>query len=306
MSNFRRSLPPLNSLAAFEAAFRLNSFTYAADELSLSQASISRQIRELEQDLGTKLFERHRYRVSPTEAGCQLAAAVRPALSELSEISNRIRTENDGSTTMTVYSDMSLGNAFVAPCIGEFQRLYPEVSLRIISAYGPIETLTEPFDIGLQYGRWAEDMFTIQPLADDLIYPVCSQSLAQQFSGDVSPAELVQHPLLHLNVPSRNWPNWRSFLAYFRHKEPEPDQKLVFSSYQICLDVAERGEGIALGWHHAVKERIALGRLFRIPGTAMPLHDIVCIYRKKNSKPNANVDNFVKLLRQKVEDLPSF
>lgn len=301
MSDFQRRIPPLSSLVPFEAALRLGSFTRAANELALSQASISRRVRELEVDLGVKLFERRRYDVAPTAAGETLGAAVRVALNELVGTAERLRARGEGAESLTVFSDISLGNALVAPCIGELQRLNPHLRLRILSSYEPIESVREDFDIGLQYGCWAEDRFSIEPIADDTIFPVCAPELASDLPSPATPVDIARQPLLHLADVGRKWPDWRNFLAFFRLKEPMPDAGLVFNSYQICLDVAEQGEGVALGWGRSVKDRLASGSLVRVPGLTMPLVDIVNVYRRKNADTTATAEQFVTLLRARID-----
>ena len=301
MSKLSRRLPPLNTLVSFEAALRLGSFTRAADELALSQASVSRRIRELEQDLGVALFERRRYDVVATEDGERLGATVRVALQELAGSAEGLRARADGTENLTIFSDMSLGNALVAPCVGEFQRTNPQLKLRVLSSYEPIESIREDFDIGLQCGRWAEDLFAIEPIADDIIFPVCSPQFAAGLPLAVTPVDIANRPLLHLADVGRKWPDWRNFLAFFRLKEPRPIEGLIFNSYQICLDVAEQGEGIALGWGRTVKDRLDAGRLVRIDGLTMPVADAVNVYRRKGARQNRAADRFVHLLRSKIE-----
>ncbi len=300
MSRLPERLPPLAALVPFEAAYRLGSFTRAADELALSQASVSRRIRELEGDLGVSLFERRRYDVIPTAEGEALAASVRDALDELARVATRLRAQAQGSESLTIYSDMSLGNALVVPCVGDMQRLYPDLKLRILSSSEPIESIGEEFHIGLQYGRWADDRFEIEPLADDVIFPVCSPELAAQLPKQANAVDIAAMPLLHLADERRKWPDWRNFLAFFRLKEPRPIEGLTFSSYQICLDVAERGEGIALGWGFAVKERLASGNLVRIAGLEMPLPGMVNIYRRKGEALSETAKRFTWLLQARV------
>lgn len=301
MAKFRNRLPPLNTLVAFEAAFRLGNFTRAADELALSQAGVSRRIRELEQDLGVRLFERRRYDVVPSDHAEALAATVRVSLSELASMAERLRARGSGTESLTIFSDLSLAHALVAPRLGEFQRFHPALKLRVLSSYEPIETTAEEFDIGFQYGRWGEEKFTLEPLAGDIIFPVCAPSLATRLPSSPTPMDIVGQPLLHLADVGRKWPDWRSFLALFRLKEPQPIQGLVFDSYQICLDVAEQGEGIALGWGRSVKSRLESERLVRIPGMTMSLPDIVNVYRPKNAKSNRIAEQFIDLLRSKME-----
>ena len=301
MTNNFRLLPSLNALVVFEAAFRHRSFTRAADELALSQASVSRRIRELELDLGVPLFERRRYDVMPTADGETLAASVRLALSELATTSDRLRNRGAGPGRLTIFSELSLASVFITPFVGEFQRMHPDLRLRVLTSYEPIETVREDFDIGIQYGRWAEDKFDVEPIADDAIFPVCSPEFAATLPTPLGPVEIAKQPLLHLATGRRKWPDWRNFLAFFRLKEPRPIERYIFNSYQICLDVAEEGEGIALGWARSVKARLESGRLVRLPGMTMPLVDNINVYRFKNAQPNPIADKFLRLVRNGVK-----
>ncbi len=185
--------------------------------------------------------------------------------------------------------------------MSEFQRRYPKVQLRILSSSEPIETVSEEFDIGLQYGHWAEDRFAIQPIADDVIFPVCSPEFAARLPVPASPVDIASQPLLHLTDVGRKWPDWRSFLAFFRLREPRPIEGLTFNSYQICLDVAEQSEGIALGWGRSVKDRLEAGRLVRVDGMTMPLSDIVNVYRRKAARSTQTAEQFITMLRGSVE-----
>ena len=302
MTDLFRNLPPLNSLVAFEAALRHKSFTRAADELALSQASVSRRIRELEQHLGFKLFERGRYDVSPTEEGKVFGATVKSALEEIARTTTSLRETHTGLTTLTVFSDISLAQTLITPTIGEFQSKHPDLQVRILASSESIDSIREEFDIGLQYGRWDESTFTITPLGDDLLFPVCSQELADKLPNPLTPVDVASQPLLHFSEPGRAWPSWRSFLANFRLKEPLPIEDLTFSSYQICLEVAEKGGGIALGWGNTVKSRIESGRLVRISEMSMVLPDAINLYQPNNSKLKPSATHFIEVLQKRLEE----
>lgn len=300
MSNFSRRLPPLSTLVVFEAAFRHHSFSRAADEIALSQASVSRQIRHLETSVGVSLFERRRHDVVPTAEGEILASVVRVALGELATTAERLRTIGAGDNALTIYSDISIASILIAPVLGEFQQRFPDTRLKVLSSYEPIESTTDDFDIGFQARPGAEDRFIVESIADDLIFPVCSPRFARQLPDPVTAVDIASQPLLHLVIDGDGWVDWRQFLAAFRVKEPKPIEGLVFSSYQVCLEMAERGHGIALGWARSVKSRIDEGKLVRIPGMEMPAPDSIFVYRPRHGRPRPVVEALIETLRDSI------
>ena len=247
MSDLRRRLPPLATLVVFEAAYRLGSFSRAAKEVYLTQASVSRRIKQLEDNLKVNLFERRRHDVRPTVEGDMLATTVYLTLNELASTAQELREKGSKANSFTIFSDISIGRHLITPCLDDFQRRYPSISFRLISSYDPIETLNQEFDLGFQVGRWAEDKFDIEAVADDAVFPVCSASFAKNLPKDLDPAGLTKYPLLHLEDVGRDWINWKRFLAHFRVREPEKIDGLVFTSYQVCLDAAEQGKRYCTG-----------------------------------------------------------
>jgi len=185
--------------------------------------------------------------------------------------------------------------------LGELQQRYPEISFHVLSTSDPIGYAHNTFDIGLQYDRVSEDRFTVEALADELIFPVCSPQLASRLSRNPDPAEIAQQPLLNFVDYRREWISWKQFLSAFDTKEPVSKKKLTFSSYEIYLDMAEKGEGIALGWACSIKNRLETGRLVRISHMSMPRVDGINIYRQKTYDTNPISDHFVKLLRDNIE-----
>ena len=282
---------------------RLRSFSRAADEIALSQASVSRQIRQLEDNLGVRLFVRQRHDVVPTEEGEMLGRTVSLTLRELGSTAQKIRQIGTGKNSFTIFSDISIASAMITPMISVFQQQHPQLQLRVLSSYEPLQEVSEEFDIGFQVGRIADDLFDIEAIADDAVFPVCSPEFRSRLALSPGPEELAKQPLLHLQEVGYDWPNWRKFLAYFRMKEPKPAENLVFSSYQVILDMAERGEGIALGWARSVTDRIEAGKLVRIAGMTMPIPQSIFAYRRKFADPNPVTDNFIALLRSRIEPL---
>ena len=150
------------------------------------------------------------------------------------------------------------------------------------------------------HGRWAEDRFDIEPIADEEVFPVCSPDFAERLPSTISAVDLASQPLLHLVDVGREWPDWRAFLANFRIKEPAPIEGLMFSSYQVCLDVAEAGDGVALGWGRTVKDRLLAGRLVRLSNMSITLQDHINVYLPKRVPHNLFVERFLTLLNRRL------
>lgn len=300
MADLSKRLPPLSTLVVFDSAVRLRSFSKAANECALSQASVSRQIRQLEENVGTRLFVRLRHNVIPTPAGETFAVSVRQALLELAASASELRSLAAGQNRFRIFSDISIASSIVTPLLGQFQRLHPNITFHILSTYEPIERTSASFDIGFQVGARAENLFDIESIGDDLVYPVCSPQFADKYGSNLTAADLVNLPLLHLDFEDKDWPDWRHFLATFRIREPAPVEGLVFSSYQIILDVAERGEGIALGWERSVNSRIAEGKLVRLTDMAIHQPNGICVYMRKKTVRHAIAGSIVKLIRSSI------
>ncbi|MDJ0771714.1 MAG: LysR substrate-binding domain-containing protein [Ilumatobacter sp.] len=299
MSEFERRLPPLATLVVFEAAFRHRNFTRAATELFLSQASVSRRVRELEGDLGVSLFERGRYDVTPTDDAERLAASVRMCLSELASTAEAIRRRAVGQESLTILADPSLAAAWVVPVIGDYQRRNPNLTIRVISSCEAIEETREEFDIALQYGHHESSAYDVRFVAHEDVFPVCSPSFAARVPP-LDAADLADLPLLHVEYSNPSWATWQHVFDAFAVGAPAVDGALVFSSYQVCLDVAERGEGIALGWQRSVQARLDAGSLVRIPGITLPMAGTINAYTPKYGAANPHAPGFLALLGEIV------
>lgn len=303
MSHFARKLPPLSTLVAFEAAARLGSFSRAADEIGRTQASVSRQIRLLEENIGLRLFERRRHDVALTIHGAELALVVKLSFGELAIASERIRGKARGDESLTVFTDISIATCLVLPMLGEFQRMFPDLKVKILSSHETITQTTEHFDIGLQIGDRGQERFYTYPIADDAIFPVCSPEFAARHSSLVEANELASMPLLHLDDQERGWPDWSDFLSHIGSDQSELVGGLMFTTYDVCLEVAARGEGIALGWARSVKSKIDDGKLVRLSSFVYPLPNCIYAYLPRLNQKSRKVEVFLDILNSKLESI---
>lgn len=305
MADFDQFLPPLAALVPFEAAFRLGNFTRAARELHQSQATVSRRIRELETDLGVSLFERQRYDVVPTEDGELLAASVRLSLSELSATADLIRRRAIGNDSVTILTSLSLATATVAPILGEFQRRHPDINIRVLASGDLVASTDQEFDLALGYGPNESSQFSVEFIAEEDVFPVCSPALADQLPRKTNATDLARWPLLHVDYVDPGWTTWQDVLASAMVGEAGRVKSVVFTSYQVCLDVAERDGGIALGWERSVRPRLDAGTLVRVPGITIPHAGRINAYFPNRTALNPHAAEFVELLKQTLaEDSP--
>ncbi len=302
MPDLERLLPPLAALVPFEAAFRHGNFTRAARELHLSQATVSRRIRELEADLGVSLFERHRYDVTPTEDAELLAASVRLSLSELSATADVIRRRGLGNDSITILTSLSLATATVAPVLGEFQQMHPDISIRVLASDDLVASTDQEFDLALGYGPSESSAFAVEFIAEEAVFPVCSPALAAQLPALPTADDLARFPLLHVDYVDPGWTTWQDFLASSLVPESGSVKSVVFTSYQVCLDVAERDGGIALGWERSVRPRLDAGTLVRVTGITIPHAGRINAYVPNRTAPNPHAAEFVTLLKSTLAD----
>ena len=279
-----KRLPPMNTLAAFESAARLGSFTRAAAELHITQAAVSQKVRNLEEWIGCKLFERNRYTVNLNQAGQIFADATIPALQQISIAATSVKSIAHADRQIVIYADLSLAESLLIPRLSEFSEAYPQVEIKLITSSLPLEQESAHVDIGLQYGRQASTRFDSDFISGDDIYPVCSADYFDKSKQPESVAELSQHQLIHLSQEFRQWISWRDFLSEFNVFDDASLSGISISTYTHVLDLAEAGQGIALGWNLAVQPRLQRGSLIRLTNYSMASPEGLYIYFAKGDQ----------------------
>ncbi|MEQ8664942.1 MAG: transcriptional regulator GcvA [Rhodospirillales bacterium] len=268
MHYLRKRLPPLGALTAFEAAARHLSFTRAAEELNLTQAAISRQIKALEDDLGVRLFVRANRRVTLTAEGRQLLHAAAPALAQIANAAEQVRTTG-GNVRINVATDQSVAALWLADRLGDFRKRHPDIAVRLVVSDNEADCLADANDIAIVHGSGDWPGFDSRELFGEAVFPVCSPAFAERHGPIRTPADLARLPLIELEDDHWDWISWRVWLTQIGVDRPTEGPRLQINNYPLVLDAAARGEGIALGWRHLADRLIADGRLVR------PLSDLV-------------------------------
>lgn len=245
MSRLRHLLPSAHSLFAFEAAARNLNFKRAAMELNVTQPSISSTIKALERHFQVKLFLRDNRGVRLTEAGQALYDSVRSGFQRIEQSIGAITATN--TQYITVATSTSLAAHWLAPKLPTFQHSHAGVKIRIVTTDRDIEPDHEvDMTIWLRPKHFKRS--NCWHLCDEVIFPICSPSYAASAPRVNSINDLADHQLIHSSDPHRKRMTWNEWLEIFGYQSTEIEPDLVFSDYQLAIQAALAGEGIALGW----------------------------------------------------------
>ena len=258
----KKRLPPLEPLVAFEAAARHLSFTRAAEELHLSQAAVSQQIRSLETSLEVRLFTRSHRAVQLTNEGREYLHTVAAMLRQLAGATMDIQNV-EISRQLVLGCDQSFATQWLSPRIGDLQQLMPDVSLRIVASDDYAESLGPEVQVAILHGDGQWTGFDVYKLFDEEVFPVCSPAFSGPAAGQDWVEWLLEAPLIDLADSHWNWMNWRLWLGGNDIDEPLANRRLQINSYPLVIEAACAGRGIALGWRYLVDDLIRDGRLHR-------------------------------------------
>ena len=269
MKELRKSLPPLHALVAFEAAARLSSFSAAAQELNISQAAVSQQIRNLEESLNLSLFDRAHKTVELTPAGREYQHTVAMALEHLAAATRDLRASR-GRARLTIGADQSMAWLWLSPRLSRFQDDQPAIAVRVVASDVEADCFARDVDVALVHGegKWPGRQAVL--LFSDEIYPVCSPEYLKMSAPLETPFDLVRHTLLHLEDDHWNWMNWRMWLTGKGVEQAAGDVGLTINNYPLLIEAAKRGRGVALGWRGLVDHELERRTLVR------PLRDSIC------------------------------
>jgi len=259
---FKKRLPPLDPLIAFEAAARLLSFTRAGEELHLSQAAISQQIRSLESSLQVQLFTRSHRAVQLTNEGREYQHTVVTILKQLAGATMDIQNI-EFSQQLVIGCDQCFATQWLSPRFAQLRQLLPAVALRIIASDDYDESLGPEIQTAILHGDAQWPGFHAQLLCAEEVYPVCSPNYPHQQAQQDWAGWLLQAQLIDLVDSHWNWMNWRLWLGGNNIDEPLGNRNLHINSYPLVIDAACAGLGVALGWGGLVDDLIAQGRLIR-------------------------------------------
>jgi len=254
----RRRLPPLGAVRAFEAAGRRLSFTKAAEELHVTQAAVSHQIRQLEAWLGLPLFRRGNRSVELTEPGRDYLAAASLALDLLAQATGRL-VEREAGGQLAVSVLPSFAARWLVPRLGDFRERHPEIDVRIAASSDLVDFARDDVDLAIRYGSGGWPGLRAVRFLEEEIFPVCSPRLLQGARPLRVPADLAQHVLLHDDSEE----DWRRWLVAAGVAGVDATRGPVIDDSSMVLQAAVDGQGVALTRSALAALDLAAGRLVR-------------------------------------------
>jgi len=261
-----RRLPPLNALRAFEAAARHLSFARAAEELHLTPSAISHQIKMLEDQVGTKLFERRGRNVGLTDAGGRYYPSLRQAFDRMHEATEELKqSDRFGALTVNVLPTFAI--RWLLPQLSDFQTRHPEIEVRITANVKNIDFNQTEADAAVRFGNGDWPGLVSRLLMTEEIVPVCSPKLLENGPPLKTPADLRHYQLLHdINRPD----TWRSWLNAVGEQTIDPEKGLKLETTNLAVQGALQGLGIVCANPYIVHRELGSAQLiepfeYRLP-----------------------------------------
>ena len=256
--------PGLRSLRAFNAAARHLSFTRAADEMGVTPAAISHQIKELEDQIGVALFTRTSRSMVLTREGDILSTAATESLETLARAVKRIkRLEN--RKVLKVSASPSIAAKWLVPRLDRFLDQAPGAEVRVDVSTTALDFERDDVDIAIRFGQGRYPGLKSDLLFMDKIFPVCSPRIITKEKPLAQPKDLLRHTLIHLDYEAQGivWPNWKMWMLAAGINDFDDKRGLHFGQTSLTVQAAIDGHGVALGDSNLVTDDLASGRLVK-------------------------------------------
>lgn len=250
-------------LFVFEVCGRLLSFTQAAQELGVSQPAVSLSIRQLEESMGFKLFQRGHRRINLTSQGELFYSEVSQSLQRILKSAQELG-QMDQTTLVTLSVSTAFANYWVIPRLSELHNSYPTIDLRLQVVDKDSDLENENVSLGIRRGKGRWPGYQSTRIASEELIPVASKSYIEKYGQPFSIDDLSRHLFIHLEEPFRPRPKWKDWFNAFGHDYIDSGEGLRLNDYALVIQAAMSGEGIALGWKHVVDSLIERGLLVQV------------------------------------------
>jgi LysR family glycine cleavage system transcriptional activator len=266
----RRPLPPLNALRAFEATARHLSFSKAAEELHVTPAALSHQIRGLEDLLGLKLFVRGTRAIALTEPARLIYPGIRTGFETIREAVERLDSGTTRDRVLVVSSTPGLTAKWLVPRLYRFLARHPDIETRITASIEYAKFTTDDIDVGIRLSSGDHPDLYVEKLSDEWLLPLCSPRLLEGPEPLRTPADLRRFTLIQVDLPGIV-PTWADWMRTAGLDGIDSTRGLRLNVADHALDAASEGVGVVLAYKIVAARDIGLGRLVAPFGPQMPV-----------------------------------
>ena len=287
--------PPLGTLKAFRAAAHSLSFTRAAEELSVTQAAISHQIKSLESFLNISLFVRGNRSLTLSDAGVRFLPYVDQMFTVLDQGLRQLKSHS-GESTLTVTLLPSFASRWLVPRLGLFLKANPHIDFRLAPSRSITNFQTEDIDLGIRYGSGNYPGLVSIHLMDEDIYPVCSPDIMQGPYPLLEPSDLKHHVLLHDDGHG----DWRKWLVAANVSDVDPGKGPVYTDSAMAVQSAIEGVGVALARSQLVRDDIIRGQLVKPFDISQPSNFSYYVVYPEERPPTTAMHEFIRWLQQQI------
>ena len=302
-ANPRHGLPPLDLLRTFEAAARHLSFTVAAGELFLTQSAVSRQIQQIEANLGVPLFERKHRSLALTEAGRIMQRAVVDCLERLRDATTRVRATS-ALRHVAITCTPGFASLWLIPRLARFTAQHPEVDVRISATLEIVDLDRQQVDVAVRFV--AKSQGEGSPLFEEEVVPLCSPMLVSDKRNPLKkPADLANHTLLTIDNPqggalTMDWEPWMRVMGL---TEVHMKNTVRFTRYTEAVAAAVAGQGVVIGRLPLMAEMIRDKRLVSPFGAGAASQRGYYVVLGDSGRRNPDAQAFARWLRTEAESV---
>ena len=282
---------------AFEAAARHLSFTRAADELNVTQAAVSHQIKHLEAQMDVKLFRRLNRALMLTDAGQALLPAVTEGFQALADGVERV-VGLGHENRLVVSTIESVAAEWLVARLGRFRLRHPEIEIVLNISDALVDFDADEIDVGIRYGKGGWPKVTAVKLTGETIFPVLAPSLIEQGPPLAKPEDLLELPL----IKESGIEFWEQWFAAAGVPNAAIPSGIELPHSNLALEAVSTGGGVALGRSFLLSRDLKTGRLVRPFDISVPAPDSYYLVYRPGDERRRKVRWFQEWLLEEVEE----
>ena len=291
-----RRLPSLNQLRAFEAAARHESIKMGADELCVTPAAVGHQIKGLELELNTALFQRKTRKIELTEEGRALSEHLGKALDSIEHAVAQART-SDLTGTLKITIAPFFGNRWLLPRLPDFHMQHPGIEIKPSLSFDYVDLGKSGFDAAVRYGAGDWDGMTSVLICNDVVSPVCAPQLINQRQLPLAAQDILDLPLA---CGARWREDWLAWANASGAKIANPENIFEYESRAFMFDAALSGQAVILADVRMTAADLAAGSLVQLSPIKVDRPQGLYVVSEATPNPNPRLQVFTTWLAQQA------